>query len=64
MIGIMGSFAYPSADLNDPLYVLFRAIPSSWVTESEPQDVLGEQNIFDTSQACLVAPVLASRKRY
>ena len=22
MIGTMGSFAYPSADLNDPLYVL------------------------------------------
>lgn len=28
MIGTMGSFAYPSADLNDPLYVLFGAIRS------------------------------------
>ena len=39
MIGTMGSFAYPSADLNDPLYVWFRTIPSSSLAEFEPQDV-------------------------
>ena len=28
MIGTMGSFSYPSADLNDPLYVLLGMILS------------------------------------
>ena len=37
MIGTMGSFAYPSADLNDPLYVLFHAVSCSGVAESKPQ---------------------------
>ena len=38
MIGTMGSFAYPSADLNDPLYVLFQAVTCSEVADSKPQN--------------------------
>lgn len=30
MIGTMGSFAYPSADLNDPLYVLSERFLPLW----------------------------------
>ena len=48
MIGIMGNFAYPSADLNDPLYVLFKALPPSLVAESKPQDMFGMREAFDT----------------
>lgn len=58
MIGTMGSFAYPSADLNDPLYVLYGATPSL-AAESEPQDMFWEQEALDTPQPCFVTLVLA-----
>lgn len=53
MIGTMGSFAYPSAGLNDPMWVLFRALSHALVAESKPQDMLGVHEAFDTPQLVL-----------
>ena len=53
MIGTMGSFAYPSADLNDPLYVQLKALPPPLVAESKPQDMFGMREAFDAAQLVL-----------
>lgn len=52
MIGTMGSFKYPSADLNDPLYVLLKALPPSLVAESKPQDMFGIREACNTLHLC------------
>lgn len=58
MIGTMGSFAYPSADLNDPLYVLFQAIVSSLLAVFEPQDVRGNKALMLFLKSVLRLPCL------
>ena len=63
MIGTMGSFAFPSADLNEPLYVPFGAISSCLVADSEPHNILGEQEALDSPQSCFATPVSVLKKR-